>query len=269
MTTLSDPTLAAVVELIYGDQAKFYSLEGLLLSVDLKRPEYTVEMWVNSDSYWGRLVTPVYGARMAALAGNADADQALLNLVEVTTQKFLRGESTERKQLPPWLATLRATLLVDGYQLRLEKVSGTAAESSVRCRLRPTQRLPVALAEQLALIETELELRSQQTPLEHLQQATRAFSRRDYPTCEEHLSTALDHLTAYAAGTQDLDSTKNVRHLIDTSRLSIRAGTRLLRDLRLLTSPNPHPHRTRADATRFRIQLTATRAATLLSQIEF
>ncbi|MEV6066105.1 hypothetical protein AB0L82_06085 [Nocardia sp. NPDC052001] len=269
MTTLSDPTLASVVELIYGDQAKFYSLEGLLLSVDLKRPEYTVEMWVNSDSYWGRLVTPVYGARMAALAGNADADQALLNLVEVTAQKFLRGESLERKQLPPWLSTLRAALLVDGYQLRIETVGGTAPDATLRCRLRPTHRLPVALAEELALIETELELRSQQTPLEQLQQASKAYARRDYTACEEHLRSALDHLTAYAAGTQDLDSTKNVRHLIDTARLSVREGTRLLRDLRLLTSLNPYPHRTRADATRFRIQLTATRAATLLSHIEF
>ncbi|WP_405138821.1 hypothetical protein [Nocardia sp. NBC_01388] len=269
MTTLSDPTLSAVLELIYADQSKFHSLEGLLLSVDLKRPEYTAAMWVNAESYWGRLVTPVYGARLAALAGSAEADQALLNLAELTAQKFLRGESTERKQLPPWLPGFRAALLTDGYQLRIERSGDQPGEAVIRCRLRPTHRLPLQLAEQIALIETELELRGQHTPLDHLQQATRCYSRRDYAACEEHLRATLDHLTAYAVGTPEPDSTKNVRHLVDTSRLTVRDGTRLLRDLRIMTATNPHPHRTRADATRFRIQLTATRAKTLLSHIEF
>ncbi|MFC9999522.1 hypothetical protein [Nocardia sp. NPDC127526] len=267
MTTLSDPTLVSVAELIYGDQARFHSLEGLLLSVDLKRPEYQVELWVNAESYWGRLVTPVYGARMAALGGNADADRALLNLVEVTVEKFLRGESVERKQLPSWLPDLRSALLADGYQLRIERV-GDGPDATGRCRLRPTNRLPLPLAEQIALIETELELRGQQTPLDHLQQAIARYAARDYTACEENLRTALEHLTAYAAGTQNLDSTKNVRHLVDTGRLTVREGTRLLRDLRVLTSDNPHPHRTRTDAARFRIQLTAARATTLLEHID-
>ncbi|WP_157514125.1 hypothetical protein [Nocardia concava] len=267
MTTLSDPTLASVVELIYGDQSRFHSLEALLLGVDLKRPEYRGELWVNADSYWGRLVTPVYGARMAALGGSAEADRALLDLVEVTVARFLQGEPLQRKHLPAWMPRLRAALLVDGYKLKIDRF-GVGAEGGVRCRLKPTAALPIRLADRVALLATELEVRGQQTALDHLRQALEHHERGRFPACEKRLRSALRHITAYAAGTGDLDVTANVRHLVDTGRLTIAAGTRLLHDLRALVSDNPFPYRTRPDATRFRIQLTVARASTLLAAVE-
>ncbi|MEU1429815.1 hypothetical protein ABZ412_22310 [Nocardia sp. NPDC005746] len=75
-------------------------------------------------------------------------------------------------------------------------------------------------------------------------------------------------MTAYATGTGDLDGTRNVRHLVDTGRLTIAEGTRLLHDLRGLTDEDPFPHRTRADATRFRVQLTIVHATALLAQVQ-
>ncbi|AYF76214.1 hypothetical protein D7D52_22915 [Nocardia yunnanensis] len=259
--------MASVVELIYGDQSRFHSLEALLLEVDLKRPEYrNGHLWVNADSYWGRLVTPVYGARLAALGGSAEADRALLDLVEVTVRRFLRGESLARKQLPPWLPRLRAALLVDGYRMKIDR--GGGAEGEVRCRLKPLPWLPLRLAERVALLCTELEVRGQQTALDHMRQAVKHYERQRFAACEKRLRSALRQVTAYAAGTGDLDEARNVRHLVDTGRLTIPAGTRLLHDLRDMLVEDPHPHRTRADATRFRIQLTATHAAGLLAKVE-
>ncbi|MGW4249397.1 hypothetical protein [Nocardia sp. NPDC004722] len=268
MTTLSDPTVASVVELIYGDQSRFHSLEALLLGADLKRPEYRGELWVNADSYWGRLVTPVYGARVAALAGSAEADRALLDLVEVTVARFLRGESLARKQLPAWLAGLRGALLVDGYRLKLDRPGPAGPEGEVRCRLKPTPWLPVRLAERVSLLMTELEVRGQQTALDHLRQAVKHYERGRFPACEKRLRAALQQVAAYAAGTGDPDGARNVRHLVDTGRVSIADGTRLLHDLRGLVVDDPFPHRTRPDATRFRIQLTAARASWLLGRVE-
>ncbi|MFE3001542.1 hypothetical protein ACFXG4_41985 [Nocardia sp. NPDC059246] len=268
MTTLSDPTVASVVELIYGDQSRFHSLEALLLGADLKRPEYGVELWVNADSYWGRLVTPVYGARLAALGGNAEADRALLDLVEVTVARFLQGESLARKSLPAWMSALRTALLEDGYRMKIDRVIGAGPEASVRCRLKPTAWLPVRLAERVALLETELEVRGQQTALDHLRHAVKHYERGRFPACEKRLRSALQQVTAYAAGTGDPDGGRNVRHLVDIGRLTIAQGTRLLHDLRGMVVEDPFPHRTRADATRFRIQLTAVRAGSLLAQVE-
>ncbi|MFI1919739.1 hypothetical protein [Nocardia sp. NPDC020380] len=268
MTTLSDPTLASVVELIYGDQSKFHSLEGLLLGADLKRPEYEVPLWVNADSYWGRLVTPVYGARLAALNGDAEADRALLSLVELTVERFLQGELLERKHLPIWVGELRSELLADGYRLKIGRVGNGLQEAAVRCRLKPTAELPVRLTERLAVLETELELRGQQTPLDHLRAAAKHYEKGRFPACEKRLRTALEHLTAYAAGTKEMDSTRNVRHLVDTGRLDIPAAARFLYDLRSMTDKDPHPHRTRADAARFRLQLTVIRASTLLTRLD-
>ncbi|MFE3193182.1 hypothetical protein ACFXHA_29545 [Nocardia sp. NPDC059240] len=268
MTTLSDPTVASVVELIYGDQSRFHSLEALLLGVDLKRPGYRAELWVNADSYWGRLVTPVYGARVAASEGDAQADRALLDLVEVTVARFLRGESLARKQLPAWLAGLRGALLADGYRMKLDRAGATGPDGEVRCRLKPTPWLPVRLSERVALLATELEVRGQQTALDHLRQAVKHYERERFSACEKRLRAALRQITAYAAGTGDLDEARNVRHLVDTGRVSIAAGTRLLHDLREMAVDDPFPHRTRADATRFRVQLTETRAAWLLGKVE-
>ncbi|NNH71165.1 hypothetical protein HLB23_15030 [Nocardia uniformis] len=267
MTTLSDPTLELVVDRIRGDQTKFHSLEALLMHTDLKRPEYQVDMWVNTESYWGRLVIPAYGARQASLQGNAEADRAVLLLVEYTVERLLKGQSVERRDLPPWVSDLRAALLFDGYDLYIDSV-GTPADGEVRCRLRPTDVLPVPLAEKVELAEIELELRGQQKSLEQLHEATECYLRRDYPACDEHLATAMELLVAYAVGSLDDDLTKNIRHLVDTNRLPIAVATRLLRDIRTMTSENPYPHRTRADASRFRVQLATVRASTLLSLVD-
>ncbi|MEC3914470.1 hypothetical protein [Nocardia sp. CDC160] len=268
MTTLSDPTLASVVELIYGDQSRFHSLEALLLGVDLKRPEYRGELWVNADSYWGRLVTPVFGARQAALGGNAEADRALLDLVEVTVARFLQGESLARKHLPGWMPGLRKALLVDGYQMKIDRAGVIGQDGGVRCRLKPTAYLPIRLEEQLNLLATELEVRGQQAALADLRQALKHHERERFQPCEKRLRSALQHITAYAAGTGDLDATGNVRHLVDTGRLTVAEGTRLLHDLRTMVVSDPHPHRTRPDATRFRIQLTLVRATALLARVD-
>ncbi|MVU77471.1 hypothetical protein GPX89_09445 [Nocardia sp. ET3-3] len=270
MTTLSDPTVASVVELIYGDQSRFHSLESLLLQVDLKRAEYLEgALWVNADSYWGRLVTPVYGARVAAVGGSAQADRALLDLVEVTVARFLQGESLARKHLPAWMPGLRKALLADGYRMKVDRVvGGGGTEGGVRCRLKPTPWLPIRLVERVELLSTELEVRGQQTALDHLRQAIEHHERGRFPACEKRLRSALQQITAYAAGTGDLDGARNVRHLVDIGRLTIAEGTRLLHDLRGMVVEDPFPHRTRADATRFRIQLTEVRAAWLLSKVE-
>ncbi|WP_433672500.1 hypothetical protein ACQP06_13345 [Nocardia sp. CA-136227] len=268
MSTLSDPTVASVLELIYGDQSKFHSLEALLLGVDLKRPEYGVPMWVNADSYWGRLVSPVYGARVAAQGGNAEADRALLDLVEVTVSRFLQGESLQRKSLPAWMPELRRALLADGYRMKIDRVTGDGPDGTVRCRLKPTGELPVRLADRVTLLETELEVRGQQTALDHLRAAVKHYGRGRFPACEKRLRSALLQVTAYATGTGDLDGTRNVRHLVDTGRLTITEGTRLLHDLRGLTGEDPFPHRTRADATRFRVQLTLVHATALLARVQ-
>ncbi|GAB2449058.1 hypothetical protein [Nocardia tengchongensis] len=268
MSTLSDPTLASVLELIYADQSKFHSLEALLLGVDLKRPEYQVDLWVNADSYWGRLVGPVYGARMAASGGNAEADRALLDLVEVTVARFLQGESLQRKLLPAWMPRLREALLADGYRVKVDRVPGEGLDGTVRCRLKPTATLPVRFADRVALLETELEVRGQQTALDHLRAAVKHYGRGRFPACEKRLRAALLQVTAYATGTGDLDGTRNVRHLVDTGRLTIAEGTRLLHDLRALTAADPYPHRTRADASRFRVQLTVIHATALLAQVQ-
>ncbi|BAW08158.1 hypothetical protein [Nocardia seriolae] len=264
MTTLSDPTVASVVELICGDQSRFHSLEALLLGVALKRPEYRGELWVNADSYWGRLVTPVYGARMAALEGNAEADRALLDLVEVTVARFLQGESLERKHLPAWLPGLREALLTDGYRMKLDRMG----DGAVRCRLKPTAWLPIRLEEKVSLLATELEVRGQQTALDHLKQAVKHYERGRFPACEKRLRSALQQVTAYAAGTGDPDPAANVRHLVDTGRVTVTAGTRLLHDLRAMLVSDPFPHRTHPGATRFRIQLTEVRATWLLARVE-
>lgn len=266
MTTLSDPTLELVVERIHGDQTKFHSLEGLLMHTDLKRPEWKVDLWVNTESYWGRLLVPAYGARLASLAGDAEADRAVLTLVEFAVERLLKGQSVERKDLPPWIAELRTALLFDGYELYIDTV-GDPADGEIRCRLRPTDVLPVPLAEQVARTEIELELRGQQAVLEQLHEATECYLRRDYPACDEHLATAMELLVAYTVGSQDDDLVKNVRHLVDTNRLPIAEATRLVRDIRTMTAENPHPHRTKADASRFRIQLVTVRAAKLLSLV--
>lgn len=268
VTTLSDPTLASVVELIYGDQSRFHSLEALLLGVDLKRAEYSAPLWVNADSYWGRLVVPVYGARIAAARGDAQADRALLDLVEATVERFLAGESLAKKSLPQWFPRLRKALLVDGYRMTVSRAGSGGLEAATRCRLKPTAQLPVRLAERMALLETELEVRGLQTALDHLRKALAHYPRERFSACEKRLRAALTQLTAYAAGTGDLDATRNVRHLVDTGRLTIADGTRLLHDLRGLTSEDPYPHRNRADATRFRVQLTLVRATALLAQLE-
>ncbi|MFI6866680.1 hypothetical protein [Nocardia sp. NPDC050406] len=266
MTTLSDPTLELVVERIHGDQSKFHSLEGLLMRTDLKRPEWHTDLWVNTESYWGRLVIPAYGARLASRAGDAEADRAVLTLVEFTVERILKGQSVARKELPPWIAELRAALLFDGYELYIDTVD-EPEDGTVRCRLRPTDVLPVPLAEKVALTEIELELRGQQAVLEQLREATECYLRRDYPACDEHLATAMELLVTYTVGGADDDLTENIRHLVDTNRLPIAEATRLLRDIRTMTAENPHPHRTKADASRFRIQLVTVRAARLLSLV--
>jgi len=271
MPTLSDPTLGLLVQ-VAADAYTLKELKTMMLRVDLAHERYGGADYSRHDLVRDRLLR----ARTLALQGDRDAHRALLAFVRVLVQQMVRNPYDP----PHWFAELCESLLADGYQLTWDNWTETDSlledyRKQPNYRILPTDSGPVPLADEISVLERDLDLRGYTVALKHYRQAVDLFGQhQQYEPANGALRNALeavvmglakDHANFQGQGRAG-EGRPAIDHLIKTEALPKQDGGNMLLGLwQMIQTNGPHPGQSTADEARMRIQFVTAAARFLLN----